>query len=173
MSTPVKKTVKAKVVAVHPKYNEMVVAAISALKERSGSSRTAILKYIAANYKLGNDDKKINVHLKTCLRNGVTNGLLKQVKGTGATGSFKVAVQPKPVKKVVKKVAASPKKVVAKKTSAKKIVKKTVTKKTTVKKAVKSSPKKASPKKVVKKAVAKKVTKKVVAKKSVKKTVKA
>ena len=172
MSTPVKKTVKAKVVAVHPKYNEMVVAAISALKERSGSSRTAILKYIAANYKLGNDDKKINVHLKTCLRNGVTNGLLKQVKGTGATGSFKVAVQPKPVKKVVKKVAASPKKVVAKKTSAKKIVKKT-TKKTTVKKAVKASPKKASPKKVVKKAVAKKVTKKVVSKKSVKKTVKA
>ena len=171
MSTPVKKTVKAKVVAVHPKYNEMVVAAISAMKERSGSSRTAILKYIAANYKLGNDDKKINVHLKTCLRNGVTNGLLKQVKGTGATGSFKVAVQPKPVKKVVKKVAASPKKVVAKKTSANKIVKKTI-KKTTVKKIVKASPKNASPKKA-KKVVTKKVTKKPIAKKSIKKTVKA
>ena len=170
MSTPVKKTVKAKVVAVHPKFNEMVVAAISALKERKGSSRTAILKYISANYKLGTNEKKINSNLKTCLRNGVTNGLLNQVKGTGATGSFKVAVQAKPVKKVVK--AASPKKVVAKKSSVKKIVKKT-TKKITVTKAVKSSPKKASPKKVVKKAVAKKVTKKVVAKKSVKKTVKA
>ena len=34
MSSPVKKTVKAKVVAVHPKFNEMVVSAISSLKER-------------------------------------------------------------------------------------------------------------------------------------------
>ena len=167
MTTQVKKTVKAKVVVVHPKYNEMVVAAIVSLKERSGSSRTAILKYIAANYKLGNDDKKINVHLKICLRNGVTNGLLNQVKGTGATGSFKVAVVPKPVKKVVKK-PVSPKKADAKKTSVKKIVKKTT--KPTVKKA-KSSVTKASPKKT-KKAVSK-VTKKTVAKKSVKKTVKA
>ena len=103
MNSPVKKTVKAKVLAVHPKYNEMVVAAITSLKERSGSSRSAILKYIAANYKVGNDNKKINVHLKICLRNGVSNGLLKQVKGIGASGSFKVAIIPKPVKKVIKK----------------------------------------------------------------------
>ena len=164
MSSPVKKTVKAKVVAVHPKFNEMVVSAISSLKERKGSSRNAILKYISANYKLGTNDKKINSNLKTCLRNGVSIGLLNQVKGTGATGSFKVAVQPKPVKKVV-----APKKIEAKKTSVNKIVKKT-TKKAIVKK-VKSSPKKASPKKA-KKAVSK-IVKKPVAKKTIKKTVKA
>ena len=168
MTSQVKKTVKAKVVSVHPKYNEMVVAAIVSLKERSGSSRAAILKYIAANYKLGNDDKKINVHLKICLRNGVSNGLLKQMKGTGASGSFRVAVVPKPVKKEVKK-ADSTKKVVSKKTSVKKIVKKTTTK-PTVKK-TKSAVTKASPKKAKK--VASKVTKKLATKKSVKKTVKA
>ena len=168
MSSPVKKTVKAKVVAVHPKFNEMVVSAISSLKERKGSSRAAILKYISANYKLGTNDKKINSNLKTCLRNGVSNGLLNQVKGIGATGSFKVAVQPKPVKKVVNKVV-TPKKSEAKKTSVKKIVKKT-SKKSIIKK-VKSSPKKASPKKV-KKAVSK-IVKKPVAKKAIKKTVKA
>jgi histone H1/5 len=33
----------------HPKYSEMVGKAISALKERGGSSRQAILKYIMAN----------------------------------------------------------------------------------------------------------------------------
>ena len=167
MSSLVKKTVKAKVVAVHPKFNEMVVSAISSLKERKGSSRNAILKYISANYKLGTN-KKINSNLKTCLRNGVSIGLLNQVKGTGATGSFKVAVQPKPVKKVVKKVI-TPKKSEAKKTSVTKIVKKT-TKKSIIKK-VKSSPKKASPKKA-KKAVSK-IVKKPVAKKTIKKTVKA
>ena len=161
MTSPVKKTVKAKVVAVHPKYNEMVVAAIISLKERSGSSRAAILKYLPANYKVGNDNKKINVHLKICLRNGVKNGLLKQVKGSGASGSFKVGVIPKPVKKVVKKTEV--KKPATKKISVKKIVKKT-TKKPVVKKttsAVKS--KKSSPKKV-KKTVTKKpkVVKKVV-----------
>ena len=159
MTSPVKKTVKAKVIAVHPKYNDMVVAAITSLKERSGSSRSAILKYLAANYKLGNDDKKINVHLKICLRNGVSNGLLKQVKGVGASGSFKVAVIPKPVKKVVKKVV--------KKTEVKKIVKKT-TKKPVVKKTTSAAKtKKSSPKKV-KKTIAKKPK---VVKKVVKKTV--
>ena len=164
MTSPVKKTVKAKVVAVHPKYNDMVVAAITSLKERSGSSRSAILKYLAANYKLGNDDKKINVHLKICLRNGVSNGLLKQVKGVGASGSFKVAVIPKPVKKVVKKVEV---KKVVKKTEVKKVVKKT-TKKSIVKKTTSAAkPKKSSPKKV-KKTVTKKPK---VVKKVVKKTV--
>ena len=122
MNSPVKKTAKAKVEAVHPKYNEMVVAAITSLKKRSGSSRSAILKYLAANYKVGNDNKMINMHLKICLRNGVKNGLLKQVKGSGASGSFKVGVIPKPAKKVVKKTEV--KKAATKITSVKNIVRK-------------------------------------------------
>ena len=100
----------------------MVVAAITSLKKRSGSSRSAILKYLAANYKVGNDNKMINMHLKICLRNGVKNGLLKQVKGNGASGSFKVGVIPKPAKKVVKKTEV--KKAATKTTSVKNIVRK-------------------------------------------------
>ena len=36
--------------AAHPKYEDMVKAAILALKDRNGSSVPAIAKYLAANY---------------------------------------------------------------------------------------------------------------------------
>jgi histone H1/5 len=42
----------------------MVGKAISALKERGGSSRQAILKYIMANFNVGKDAKSVNAHLK-------------------------------------------------------------------------------------------------------------
>jgi hypothetical protein len=47
--------------------SEMVGKAIAALKERGGSSRQAILKYIMANFNVGNDVKTVNVHLKLSL----------------------------------------------------------------------------------------------------------
>ena len=46
--------------AAHPKYSEMIAAAIVALKERSGSSRQAIIKYVNANYKV-NDLSLIHI----------------------------------------------------------------------------------------------------------------
>ena len=52
-------------------YREMVGKAIAALKERGGSSRQAILKYIMANFNVGKDAKTVNVHLKLSLRAGV------------------------------------------------------------------------------------------------------
>ena len=64
----------------------MVGKAIAALKERGGSSRQAILKYIMANFNVGKDAKTVNVHLKLSLRVGVKNKSLKQSKGTGASG---------------------------------------------------------------------------------------
>ena len=39
-------------VPAHPKYSEMITAAIKALKERNGSSLYAISKYVGATYKL-------------------------------------------------------------------------------------------------------------------------
>ena len=55
----------------------MVAAAIVPLKEPTGSSRIAILKYIKANFKVGD-------HAATCVKNalkkGVTSGALTQVK---------------------------------------------------------------------------------------------
>ena len=114
-AAPAKKAEKkaAKKPAEHPKYSEMIAAAVGALKERSGSSRQAIAKYIAANYKVGDN---AGTHIKLALKKGVASGLLKQVKGTGASGSFKLAEKAKPAPK--KKPAA--KKPAAKKAAAKK-----------------------------------------------------
>ena len=106
-AAPKKKVSKPKVPAAHPKYSEMVSAAVAALKERGGSSRQAILKYICAHYKVG-DEKSVNAHLKMALRAGVKNNSLKQSKGAGASGSFRLGEAKK---------AKSPKKKAAKKTT--------------------------------------------------------
>lgn len=102
------KTPKAKSsnVASHPKYSEMVKAALKALNERSGSSRAAILKFVLANYSL--DPAQANQHLKLALKNGVKSKLLKQTKGNGASGSFKLAA--KTDSPATKKKTSKPKK---------------------------------------------------------------
>merc|ERR1712212_370678 len=100
----------------------MITAAISALKERTGSSRQAIVKYIKANYKVGDGS---DVHVKMALKRGVASGALAQPKGTGASGSFKVVKKAEPKKK---KPAAA-KKPAAKKPAAKKPAKKAAAKK--------------------------------------------
>ena len=164
--------------AAHPKYSVMIAAAIASLKERSGSSRQAVLKYILANYKVGNELTKINARVKAALKAGVKAGTLKQAKGTGASGSFrlgekKVAAVKKP-KAATKKPAAkkpkaagaakkakSPKKAAAKKPKVAKSPKKVAVKKpqkakSPAKKAT-AKPKKA---KTPKKAAAKKAAKK-------------
>merc|ERR1711931_199119 len=154
------KAVKAKKPAAkptHPKYSEMIATAVAALKERTGSSRQAILKYIIAHNKVG-DEKTAAVHLKLALKRGVASGALKQVKGVGASGSFKLVKAEKP--------AAKPKKAAPKKTAANKpSAKKTATKKPSPKKAVKKVVKKAAKKPVAKKAAAKKPVAKKAAKK--------
>lgn len=148
--------------AVHPPYIDMITAAIAAMKERGGSSRQAIEKYIKANNRVTGD---ISVHLKMALKRGVKSGKLLHTKGTGASGSFKVGKAPaapkkKPAKKKAaakkpRKKAGTPKKKRAtKKTGAKKAAKK----KTTGKKA-KSPAKKKAAKKPKAKSAAKKRTK--------------
>ena len=166
-----KKASKPKVPAAHPQYKVMAAAAITSLKERGGSSRQAILKYIMANYKVGTDATKVNSRLKLGLKAAVKGGSLKQVKGTGASGSFKVGEKPKAAKPKAKKAtkpkAAKPKK--AKKTATKpkaakpegeKKVKKVKKAKTPKKTAAKKSPKKAAKKPAAKKPAAKKAAKK-------------
>merc|ERR1712088_40137 len=126
--------VKAKKVAkpaAHPPFKAMILTAIKALKERGGSSRQAILKYVVANNKAN-------------------------AAGKGA-GKFKAGKveKPKKVKKVKKPKAKKPKKVkkakkpAAKKAKkpAKKAAKKPAKKKPAAKKAAKKPAKKAAPKK--------------------------
>ena len=160
-----KKPSKPKKPADHPPYSEMIKAAIVGLKERGGSSRQAIEKYIKANYKVG----EVGPHLKTALKRGVAGGKLVHTKGVGASGSFKV---PKEEKKAPKKPAKKLKKPAAKKVAKKPAAKKKPAKKTAVKKpSKKSTPKKtaAAKKPAAKKATGKK-TKKPAAKKPAKKT---
>lgn len=109
---------KTKKVASHPKYSEMIQDALTNLKERGGSSRLAILKFIMKKYQLGQDEKLVNAHLKLALRSGIKSGSLKQSKGTGAAGSFRVGAekQTKPGKKP--KAAGAKKPKVAKKPKA-------------------------------------------------------
>ena len=63
-----KAALKPKKAPSHPKYSEMINKAVSSLKERGGSSRQAILKYICANFKV--EEKSANSHLKLALRAG-------------------------------------------------------------------------------------------------------
>jgi len=158
----VKKPAAKKAPAEHPKYVDMIAEAIAALKERKGSSRQAILKYVQANFKVGDN---AGVHLKMALKRGVASGALKQTKGTGASGSFKVAEKPKAAAKkpAAKKPAA--KKPAAKKPAAKKSTpakKKSATKKSTPKKkpAAKKAKKPAAKKPVAAKKPAAKKAKK-------------
>ena len=145
----------------HPTYAVMISAAIVALKDRKGSSKQAIEKYICANYKVG---PRYAGPFKMALKKGVETGALVQTKGVGASGSFKLAKVEKPA---VKKPAA--KKPAAKKPAAKKpAVKKVAAKKSPKKVVKKPAAKKAAPKKTVKKASPKKVVKKPAAKKTTK-----
>ena len=154
----------------HPTSAVMVQAAIAALKDRRGSSLVAIKKYIAANYKC--DVAKLNSHIKNAIRRGVANGTLAQVKGQGASGSFRLgakrvnaaaakakrakAAQRKKAaaaKKAARRAAARAKKAAAKakraaKAKAKRAAKKAKKpKKKSTKKAAKPKKKRAAPKK--------------------------
>ncbi|KAI6206031.1 Histone H1.5 [Aphelenchoides besseyi] len=115
------KVAKPKTPSSHPTYIEMVKRAIDDLKEgHKGSSRAAVLKYILSHFNVGEQIVSINAHLRQALKRGVTSGVLIQSKGTGASGSFRLASKSKdstsaakkPKTKAVKKdaTAASPKK---------------------------------------------------------------
>merc|ERR1719351_443980 len=100
----------------HPTVAVMIEAAISNLKERTGSSLVAIKKYIATNYKV--DVVKLNPHIKKSLISGVEKKTLIRVKGKGASGSFKLGKSNDKAEKPKKKAAKKAKD--AKETKAKK-----------------------------------------------------
>ena len=72
----------------HPKTSEMVLAAVTALKDRKGTSLSAIKKYVSSEYKV--DTERTAIFIRRYLKKAVTDGVLVQVKGSGATGSFKL-----------------------------------------------------------------------------------
>ncbi|KAK7925276.1 hypothetical protein WMY93_007586 [Mugilogobius chulae] len=78
---------------------KLITAAIAESKERKGCSVAAVKKVLAAK---GVDVAKANKRINTALKKLVTSGAVSQTKGTGASGSFKLAkkeAKPKTVKK--------------------------------------------------------------------------
>uniref|UniRef100_A0A9J7XA58 Histone H1 n=1 Tax=Cyprinus carpio carpio TaxID=630221 RepID=A0A9J7XA58_CYPCA len=155
-----KKKSAAKAKKAGPAVGDLIVKAVSASKERSGVSLAALKKALAAG---GYDVEKKNSRIKLALKSLVTKGALLQVKGTGASGSFKINKQQtetkkKPAKKAAPKAkkpaAKKPKSAAAKKPAAKKSPKKAkkpaaaAAKKTT--KSPKKAKKPAAPKKAAK-----------------------
>merc|ERR1712243_189334 len=134
------KVAKPKPAAQHPAYNVMIAAAITALNDKTGSSRGAILKYIIANNKV--DAAKAATQVRLALKRGVAKGVLKMARASGkGAGSYKLVKVAKPKVKKAKKPKA------AKKPAAKK-AKKPAAKKPAAKKAAKKpAAKKAAPKK--------------------------
>ena len=135
----------------------MIASAITALKDRTGSSRQAILKYVCANYKV--DAAKAGQHLRLALKAGIKKGSLKMAKESGkGAGKFKLVKVEKPKKKPA-----------AKKPAAKKAKKPAAKKAKAAKKPAAKKEKKAAKPKAAKKPAAKKAAKKPAAKKPAKK----
>jgi len=99
--------------AAHPSTAVMVIAAIKELKEKKGSSLSAIKKYMSTNYKV--DSTKLAPFIRKFLKAAVGKGALVQTNGTGAMGHFRLPVEAKKKPVAPKKPSPASKKVAAKK----------------------------------------------------------
>lgn len=71
------------------KYSKMIQDAVVSMKERHGSSRQAILKFIlATKFTVWTDKRRINNRLKIALRAGLKNGQLLQSRRQGANSKL-------------------------------------------------------------------------------------
>lgn len=156
MSTLPQKVTKkvAKKPSQHPPYGDMVKKAIRELKERKGSSRQAIIKYIRANFKISATEN-VESYVRRSLVAGIKAGRFLHTKGAGASGSFKLPEKSTPKKAKKPKVKKVKKAKTPKKSKSAKKVKKTPKKPKSAAKKVKT-PKRAGAKKTGAKKVAKK-----------------
>jgi histone H1/5 len=92
----------------HASYQDMIKDAIINLKDRSGSSRVALKKYVKANNKITAEGAFFDSLFNRALKSGVDKGVFAQPKGS--SGGTKLAA---PLKKEAKpkteKKAAAPK----------------------------------------------------------------
>ncbi|XP_033223338.1 histone H1.2-like [Belonocnema kinseyi] len=144
----------------HPRTSEMVTAAISALRERGGSSIQAIKKYIVGTYML--DAEKQAPFIKKYLKTAVEQGQVIQTKGKGVSGSFKLAKSSAAKPKAAAKTKSAAQKPMSLKKPLKTVRKVDMAKKTAV--ARKSPVKKPTTKKLVSKKTSGPALKKIPAK---------
>ena len=116
-------------VAATPKmtYFNMIIEALTETAQKKGTTRQALAKYLMDKYSTDNKSA-----IKKAMEKAVEAEKVVQVSGNGMNGRFKLAVEKKSAKKaspakktsttgakkVVKKVAAKPKKVVTVKKNA-------------------------------------------------------
>merc|ERR1711997_419887 len=95
-----KMSAKAKVAEKKATYQEMIVKAIVAIKDRRGCSRSAIARWIQIN--LGKESgSTFNAALRSALKKGIESGLFKV---GNSKQRFRIGVLPKaPKKKVASK----------------------------------------------------------------------
>ncbi|XP_029016903.1 protamine-like protein [Betta splendens] len=127
-----------------PTVSDRILKAVSASKERGGVSLVALKKALKVG---GYDVVKNNARILVAVRRLVANKALVQVKGTGASGSFKVNKKPPTPRK---------KRVVKKKPGAKKAKKAAVGASPAAKKSPKKKRRAKSPTKAKRPAAAKK-----------------
>lgn len=109
----------------HPLYIDMIKEALKTCTSRKGLSKIMIVKYIKANFEVGDNDKNINQIVKMTICRNVDLGKLVQLTGSGGSGSFRL---PAAKKAAAAKAPAKAKKPAAKKPAAKKAAKKTAAK---------------------------------------------
>merc|ERR1712144_201923 len=122
---PKSTTTKPKAASEHASYQDMITDAIVNLKDRNGSSRIALKKYVRANNKINAADAMFDSLFNRALKAGVKKGVFAQPKGS--SGGTKLAKkEPKPAA-----AKAAPKPKAEKKTTDKKpaVKKATTTKK--------------------------------------------
>ncbi|KAL1303347.1 hypothetical protein AAFC00_006746 [Neodothiora populina] len=107
----------------HASYQDMIKEAIMNLKEKGGSSRQAIKKYVLANNNLGGvSDAMLSSHFNKALTRGSETGVFERPKVQGPSGPVKLSSS---VKKEAAKAASPP---TAKKTEGKAAPKKAAAK---------------------------------------------
>merc|ERR1712000_638025 len=125
--------------ATHPTYQDMITDAIVTLKERNGSSRQSLKKYVKQNNpSITATDNMFDALFNRALKAGVDKGVFEQPKGpSGGTklAKKKPATEKKPAAPAAKKETATKAKAPAKATKA-------------------AAPKKAAPKKAAAKPAA-------------------
>ncbi|KAL2865998.1 histone H1/H5 family protein [Aspergillus lucknowensis] len=106
----------------HASYRDMIKVAILNLKERNGSSRQSIKKYVQANNKLAPASQNaFDSQFNKAIKVGVEKGDFLQPKGP--SGPVKLAKKEAPAKPAAKKPATTTKAAAPKKTGTKKATK--------------------------------------------------
>ncbi|AJW09592.1 BMC_2a_G0054350.mRNA.1.CDS.1 [Saccharomyces cerevisiae] len=104
----IKKTTAKKEEASSKSYRELIIEGLTALKERKGSSRPALKKFIKENYPIVGSASNFDLYFNNAIKKGVEAGDFEQPKGPA--GAVKLAKKKSPEVKKEKEVSPKPKK---------------------------------------------------------------